>query len=177
MREARTTTRRARRSAGRYTVVATEKDVPGDSAATSELSANRALSALDSIETHIEVFKLKKVPQLEKVVKVGFQKQLEWPVCGRIPFATTGNLPPREMKRLGRNGGVVKAPHVAYQTSHEVGQVCYSHIWRKETEQCYNFEEFILQIRVLESFLDRSVRNPETPCPFFLIPNCSLTLV
>jgi hypothetical protein len=101
--------------------------------------------------------KKSKIAELEKLLKASFGKQMHWPIAGRIPFATVGNLAPNEMKRLARNAGTVKAPHVVYHTPHEVGQVSVGHMWRKNTEQCIGLEPLLLQIRVFESFLDRPV--------------------
>lgn len=153
------TSRRTRRSAGRFANNADERETPGhtDCPTFEPIVKRISVSTADSTEAFIEECKLKKVAQIEKLVKGGFQRQMEWPICGRLPFAPMGNLPPNEMKRLGRNGGVVKAPYIAYQTSHEVGQVCFAHIWRRQTKQCHSFEELSLQLRVLESFLDKPV--------------------
>jgi hypothetical protein len=151
--------RRTRRSMGRFSMAAAEPEPIIQETPLSEtlLVVKTLMPPAESIQAHIETCKLRKVPQIEKLVKGGFQKQIEWPICGRIPFAPVGNLSPQEMKRLGRNGGVVKAPYVAYQSNHEVGQVCFSHIWRRQTSQCHGFEDFWLQLRVLESFVDRAV--------------------
>lgn len=152
------TRRRTRRSVGRMAVAAGDNDLQGEVAPIG-LTSKKILTSFDSIEMHIELQKMSKIPQVEKIVKGGFQRQLEWPVAGRLPFATVGNLPPQEVRRLARNAGVVKAPYVAYQTAHEVGQVCFAHSWRKDTEQCKSYEELALQIRVLESFIDHQVRS------------------
>ena len=113
--------------------------------------------SLTPMELFVEEQKKQKLPELEKLLKVSFQKQIHWPVAGRIPFATLGNLSPSDMKCLARNAGSIMAPNVVYHTAHEVGQVCIGHMWRKSTEQCRGLEELLLQIRVFESFLDRSV--------------------
>jgi hypothetical protein len=111
----------------------------------------------DSVEIQIDINKMMKITKVEKIIKGNFQQQLVWPIAGRIPFPTVGNLPPHEMQRLARNAGVVRVPFMAYETAHEVGQVCFAHTWRQETEKCTAYEEFALQIRVLESFLDYQV--------------------
>ena len=147
--------RRTRRS-GRFGMQATEAPASGTMGLTASESKRTHLSAQD---TTFQIEKFKRVSEVEKFVKRPFQRDQLWPVAGRKPFATLGNLPAKEMKRLARNAGCVKAPHVAYQTSHEVGQVCMAHTWRKRTQSCRGLEELILQIRVFESFLDRSVRR------------------
>jgi hypothetical protein len=124
----------------------------------SEASPSRP-TRLDDTELHIKKSKKSISKEIKKSLATSFQKEMLWPVAGRKPFATLGNLPPRQMKRLGRNAGIVKAPHVAYNTNHEVGQVCWAHIWRKRTEQCSGLEELLHQVRVLESYFDRQVRK------------------
>ncbi|CAJ1942928.1 unnamed protein product [Cylindrotheca closterium] len=103
--------------------------------------------------------KRKHMIAVEKLLKSATQKETFWPIAGRIPFSTVGDLPPKVMQRLGRNGGAAIAPHVAYNTAHEVGQICNSHIWRKKTGACRTFEDLIYQARRLESFLDRQAMH------------------
>lgn len=154
--EERTSSRRRSRRCSAQIVVP-ENGTSSVASSVVSRSLKRSLSAAESMDAHIEELKRRKVPKVEKIVKGGFQKEMLWPICGRIPFPPDGSLPPREMKRLGRNGGKVLAPHVAYQTTHEVGQLSFFHIWRKQTEDCFEYEKLILQLRVLESFLDRPV--------------------
>jgi hypothetical protein len=99
----------------------------------------------------------KKISEMEKILTHSFTKEIHWPVAGRIPFEPQGHLSPSEMKRLGRKGGTVKAPHVEYNTSYEVGHVNVEQMWRRNTELCRGLEDLLLQIRILESYLDRSV--------------------
>jgi hypothetical protein len=105
----------------------------------------------------MEEQKIVRIPELEKFVKGSFQAQLHWPLAGRSHFAPFGSLSPKEMRRLGRNAGCIRSPHVVYSKTHEVGQLCLSHLWRTKTENCIGFEELLLQIRVLNSFLDKPV--------------------
>jgi hypothetical protein len=109
-------------------------------------------------DLEIKQYKKRHLKAVEKILKTSQTKESLWPVAGRALFATVGDLSPRDMKRLARNAGSVKAPHIAYHTSHEVGQVCGAYIWRKKTEDCDTYEDLIYQIRILESFLDRQVR-------------------
>ena len=150
---------RTRRSTVRMAVPVTDKDLHGESQPTEGLIHEKLHAPSDSIEIQIHLNMLKKTPNVEKIVKGNFEPQLAWEIAGRIPFPTVGNLSPSEMKRLSRNAGVVKAPYMAYETAHEVGQVCFAHMWRQEIEKCKSHEELALQIRVLESFFDHQVRQ------------------
>lgn len=49
------------------------------------------------------------------------------------------------------------ASDLSYHSNHEVAQVCLGHVWRKRVAACSGFEEFLLLIRILESYLDRQV--------------------
>jgi hypothetical protein len=151
--------RRTRRS-GRIQTRHTSDVGDSMSMATSFASADQPeeiVPNLSPMSLFIAEQKDSKIPELEKLLKASFGKEMHWPVAGRIPFATVGNLAPNEMKRLARNAGTVKAPHVVYHTPHEVGQVSVGHMWRKNTEQCIGLEQLLLQIRIFESFLDRPV--------------------
>eukprot|EP00934_Nitzschia_sp_Nitz4_P000071 Nitzschia sp. Nitz4//scaffold42_size132992//7696//13638//NITZ4_003379-RA/size132992-augustus-gene-0.109-mRNA-1//-1//CDS//3329551658//71//frame0 len=154
--EAGVTRRRTRRSAGRFSSTPAEVvALASGTVAATEVSLPRNWTPGRGTEAEIEQWKLKKVPKIEKMVKGGFQKEQVWPICGRKLFATVGNLSAREMRHLARNGGIVKAPHVAYNTNHEVGQVCFAHVWRKKLAQCSNLDELILLLHVFETFLDK----------------------
>lgn len=142
--------RRSRRS-GR---IASHEPSVGTSASIS--SGQASLSTLNS-KLSIQDSKRKHMIAVEKLLKSPTQKEILWPLAGRIPFAPVGDLPPKDMRRLARNGGVAFAPHVAYNSAHEVGQVCRAHIWRKKTGTCRTFEDLIYQARRLESFIDRQV--------------------
>jgi hypothetical protein len=80
-----------------------------------------------------------------------------WPVAGRKLFDPVGYLPPSEMRRLGRNAGVLVAPYVRYSSSYEVGEVSVYHSWRKRSLKVRSFEDLLMQIRVLDSFIDKPV--------------------
>lgn len=150
--------RRSRRS-GRIARNSFDTDIQTSGASSIVGTSSVKYSApSDDLEFQIEKCKRKHIKPIEKLVKSATQREKFWPLAGRVPFATTGDLPALEMKRLGRNAGGTKAPHVAYNTSHEVGQVCWAHLWRKRTDDCSTFEDLIYQARVLESFLDRQVR-------------------
>ena len=149
--------RRTRRS-GRFGRFAVEAGPLAKKVRLSASESSRGPNTLSDLELQIVKHKKSKVPELEKIAKGVCPREMLWPIAGRNPFATFGNLPPREMKRLARNAGSVRAPHLAYGTSHEVAQVCLAYTWRKRTEMCSSIEELILQIRVLESCLDRAVR-------------------
>jgi len=153
---------RARRSTSRLVTVTTDQE--SQSGTLEERGIlETAYADTNSIDCQIDLNKIKKIPKVEKIAKGSFEPQQAWPLAGRIPFPTAGNLPPTEMKRLARHAGVVKAPYVAYGTSHEVGQVCFAHGWRQDTEKCKGHDELAVQIRILESFLDRQVSPRSAP--------------
>jgi hypothetical protein len=146
-----------RRSGVRMAIATADHEVKDEGPQMEGLIHERLPTSPDSVEIQIDINKMMKITKVEKIIKGNFQQQLVWPIAGRIPFPTVGNLPPHEMQRLARNAGVVRVPFMAYETAHEVGQVCFAHTWRQETEKCTAYEEFALQIRVLESFLDYQV--------------------
>jgi hypothetical protein len=150
--------RRSRRS-GRFGRHNVEAEPLGKKGSLSLSEANSTPRVLSDLELQIMKHKESKIPEIEKIAKGQLAKEMLWPLAGRKPFVPFGHLGPREMKRLARNAGSVMAPHVAYSTSHEVGQVCLGHTWRRRTELCSSIEELILLIRILESCLDRAVRS------------------
>ncbi|KAL3945532.1 MAG: hypothetical protein SGBAC_000356 [Bacillariaceae sp.] len=145
--------RRSRRS-GRI-ARSSDHNEPSAAQFTSAVSGQASSTTLTS--KSIYESKRKHMIAAEKLLKSATQKETFWPLAGRIPFATIGDLPPKVMKRLARSGGTAIAPHVAYTSAHEVGQTCNSHIWRKKAGTCRTFEDLIYQARRLESFLDRQV--------------------
>ena len=116
---------------------------------------------LSQMELMVEEHKTSIISELEKLARGAFRREAAWPLAGRMPFSTLGNLSPNEMRRLGRKAGAVYAQHVVYHTAHEVGQVCFAHVWRKRMQRCIGLEELILNIRIFESFLDRPVSRSE----------------
>lgn len=100
----------------------------------------------------------RRLGRLEDLVTNPSPEELEWPVAGRKLFDPLGYLPPAEMRRLGRNAGLVTAQFVQY-TTYEVGEVSAFHAWRKRMLRVNSLEDLILQIRVLNSFIDKQVRS------------------
>lgn len=109
------------------------------------------------MEELIAVERTAKVRMIEELMRSPFEKEIHWPLAGRTLFEPLGSLSPSEMKRLGRNAGTVVAPYLTYNSLFEVGQAAVCHIWRKKTLQCNSFEELVMQIRVLDSFINKSV--------------------
>lgn len=151
----RSSARRSRRS-GRIARISSEHNDPS-AVLNANITSGQMSSKSFKSKVSIGESKRKHMIAAEKLLKSSTQKENFWPLAGRLPFVTVGDLSPKVMKRLGRNAGVSIAPHVAYSSTHEVGQVCNAHIWRKRTNACRNFEELIYQARRLESFLDRQV--------------------
>lgn len=99
----------------------------------------------------------RKVADLASEVKMLDNREMHWPVAGRMLFDPVGYLPKSSIRYLGRNAGGNFAPFVTYNSLHEVGQASYAHIWRKRVLMCTSFEELLVLLRTLESFLDDGV--------------------
>jgi hypothetical protein len=97
-----------------------------------------------------------RLKQLEQLSSLPWEKEIHWPLAGRKLFDPVGYLPRSEMRRLGRNAGIVAASFVRY-TAHEVGEASVYHAWRRRVLRTNSFEDLIVQIRVLSSFLDKQV--------------------
>jgi hypothetical protein len=98
-----------------------------------------------------------RLAKLEDLIANPTMNRTHWPVAGRTLFDPIGHLPPMEMRRLGRNAGAVVAPYVRYSSSYEVGEVSVYHCWRKRSLKVRSFEDLLMQIRVLDSFIDKPV--------------------
>ena len=127
---------------------------PASSGVSGELLQNGAIH-VDEAAT-IDIERKSRLARLEKLVARPTDKEFHWPLAGRKLFDPVGYLPPKEMRRLGRNAGLVTAPFVRY-SSFEVGEVSTYHAWRKRCFKVVSFEDLIVQIRVLNSFIDRQV--------------------
>lgn len=101
--------------------------------------------------------KTKKMAELVDSAKVPGMKELFWPIAGRIPFDPAGYLPRSAVKRLARCAGSVVAPFTTYSPHYEVAQAALYHVWRKRVLCCQSYEELLLYVRLLESFLDSTV--------------------
>lgn len=108
------------------------------------------------VEDFIYAEKRRRVSELESNSRG--PHEAAWPLAGRRLFDPIGSISKIDCRRLGRNAGCVAAPFIAYVPSHEVGQVSYHHMWRKRVAKCVSFEELLLCLRILELFLDQSVR-------------------
>lgn len=100
----------------------------------------------------------RRLNRLEMLVVHPDEKVPHWPLAGRKLFEPLGYLPSSEMRRLGRNAGLVAAEFVRY-TASEVGEVSLYHAWRKRMLMVNSFEDLIAQIRILDSFLDSEVSS------------------
>ena len=125
---------------------------------------NRAMngmngSATDTMASIVEDQRRERLIELELFLKIPFERELNWPVAGRKLFQPVGGIPPSEVRHLARNAGIVPAAYVTYSNAHEVGQVAVSHIWRKRVLNSNSLEELLIQIRVLDSYLDKSVSH------------------
>ena len=140
-----------------------EGENAGDTAVL-QLSADGSIPSL-----HMQ--KKAKMSEIAEVSRTHYMKEMRWPVAGRKIFDPIGYLPPSATKRLARNAGSVVAPFVAYPTLYEVGQVSTYHVWRKRVQSCIAFEDLLMQIRVLDSFVDSTVRFPRFFICHFSLPS------
>jgi hypothetical protein len=122
----------------------------------------------------IDKVRLAKISQLEELLLEPFEQQSHWPMAGRKLFEPEGILHPRAMKWLGRKGGTKHAPSITYTEVYEVGLSCVSQNWRKKTLSCKSFESLLLQIRVLDSYLNKPVSRLFILSPFVCIFSCHL---
>jgi hypothetical protein len=106
----------------------------------------------------IDLQKNGKMSELEEEMSTPTIRDSLWPVAGRNLFDPMGYLPHSSARRLARNAGSIVAPFVTYVRSYEVGLASCYHVWRKRLLFCKSFEEFLMQLRVLESFVDLTVR-------------------
>ena len=125
---------------------------------------NRALngingSAIATMASIVEDQRRERLVELEVFLKMPFERELNWPVAGRKLFQPVGRIPPSEVRHLARNAGIAPAAYVTYSNAHEVGQVAVSHIWRKRVLSSNSLEELLIQIRVLDSYLDKTVSH------------------
>ena len=105
----------------------------------------------------LTILKKKKLASIRKQCKSNVLREGLWPVAGKRLFDPPGYLPRRVIKRLGRRAGVQVAPFTTYSTDFEVGQPSFYHTWRKRMLNCLTYEDLLLGIRILRSFLDLTV--------------------
>jgi hypothetical protein len=138
-----------------------ESDIPSP---TSSTSNSKIDVRLDSQIRNVTNRYLRESKQL-------IHREIHWPVAGKKLFDPVGYIPSSSVRYMGRNGGAVFAPFVAYSTLYEVGQVAYCHVWRKLVLLCTQFEELVELVRILEMHLDYAVSVTFTiyifNCKFF----------
>jgi hypothetical protein len=120
------------------------------------LGTNSPLST-SKVDSRLGDFIRLRVETLIRESKQLVHREVHWPVAGRKLFDPIGYLPAVAIRYLGRNGGAHFAPFVDYSTLHEVGQVAYCHVWRKQVSLCAQFECLIDLIRILTSHMNQHV--------------------
>jgi len=98
-----------------------------------------------------------KVAALQKLVEEPFEKEIIWPICGRMLYPPVGNLSPHDVKALGRRAGSIAVPFLLYSDKFEVAQPSTGHIWRKDTLNCRTLQELAIQIRIIDEHLNKPV--------------------
>lgn len=83
--------------------------------------------------------------------------EIHWPIAGRKLFVPAGSISQSTAKWLGRNAGTKVIPFITYPKRFEVGLPAVCHIWRQNTLKAISLEQLALQIRFLESYLNRNV--------------------
>lgn len=114
-------------------------------------------SSFSYAKLRIDAVVRQKVADLLSAGRAPDAVEAHWPVAGRKLFDPVGYLSKSITRHLGRNAGGYIAPFVAYSSLHEVGQVSYTHLWRKRALLCNSFEELLVLLRALETFLDDGV--------------------
>jgi PHD-finger len=115
------------------------------------------LGTSETMASIIESQRRERLEELEHFLKMPLEKELHWPVAGRKLFQPAGILAPSEVRHLGRSAGIVPGAYVTYSKLYEVGQVAVSHLWRKRVLNSNSLEELLIQVRVLDSYLDKIV--------------------
>jgi DDT domain len=110
-----------------------------------------------NIDNRVESQVRRKLSDLMQQTKQLNQREIHWPFAGKKLFDPVGYLPPSVVRRLGRNAGASFAPFVEYTSLYEVGQVAYFHYWRKRVLRCVSYEDLVDLIRMLETYLDKTV--------------------
>ena len=102
-----------------------------------------------------------RIANIEKILAEPFEKEIFWPICGRLYIPPTGCLSPVIMRYLGRNAGSQTAPFMLYSDKLEVGKPSVRQRWRSNTLDCEATEELYLQLQILEQHLNRTVSFPD----------------
>eukprot|EP00977_Amphora_coffeiformis_P014601 scaffold4097_cov166-Amphora_coffeaeformis.AAC.58 len=110
--------------------------------------------SLVHVQNHIDKEQEKLVSFVLGVPQELWIREPNWPVAGRQLFEPIGELPKAQVRRLARRAGSVRAPFIMYSEAFEVGQASCYHIWRKQMLVCTNFEDLLLGMRIITTFLD-----------------------
>ena len=94
-----------------------------------ETTENRKESVAN-VQKHVDNEQEKLVSFILGVPQELWIQEPNWPVAGRRLFEPTGELPRKDVRRLARRAGSVRAPFVMYSQSYEVGQASCYHIWK-----------------------------------------------
>ena len=122
-----------------------------------KITDENGLGTSETMASIIESQRRDRLEELEHFLKMPLEKELHWPVAGRKLFQPAGILASSEVKHLGRSAGIVPGAYVTYSKLYEVGQVAVSHLWRKRVLNSNSLEELLIQVRVLDSYLDKTV--------------------
>ena len=105
--------------------------------------------------------KKRRMASLLEEIKLPPELEVFWPLAGQRLFPPMGFVPRAVTKRLARTAGTTVAPFVTYTSGYEVGQTSVFHVWRKRVLGCIAYEELLLHMRVLRTFLDMSVSTKD----------------
>uniref|UniRef100_A0A7S4IQS3 PHD-type domain-containing protein n=2 Tax=Odontella aurita TaxID=265563 RepID=A0A7S4IQS3_9STRA len=141
--------KRARRSTGRKSMLQDEiqSDDDGELVKVTKVDADTLLNKEKS----------QRVQELRKLVDdSGFDRQINWPLAGRKLFDPKSCLSQSMVKWLGRSAGCKAVPHLTYTPTFEVGRPAMCHVWRRKTLECNSIETLAMQLRCLDSFLNKA---------------------
>ena len=128
----------------------------------SERSATTATVSVESNSCSADVERAQKMTELKHALlsaESDDEKESHWPVAGQTLFDPEARLSKYVVRWLGRTAGVMAAPFLTYSSGFEVGRPAQCHIWRKNMLDCRTVDEAALQVRTLESFLNKVVRK------------------
>ena len=109
-----------------------------------------------SNRTDEEIHRLK-LDMLEQIVLHTNESSLFFAIAGKKLFEPEGSIQKKDVKRLARNAGSIRASSIAYETPFEVGESTTCHYWRTMALRGSTFEDFMFSLKFFNEHMDRSV--------------------
>ena len=95
----------------------------------------------------------------QQLMNPNFEKTVLWPLAGRKIFDPESCLSGPVVRWLARGAGARVVPSLTYSSNFEVGRPAVCHIWKRKTLVCNSIEALAMQVRFLDSFLNKAVRT------------------